>query len=428
MTLTNQRSVSQAFTHTSTGFFFRTLQVYHGHDFNGSSYQPPPPPPITQQQGPFEYAPGQLAGGSNSFNGSKVDANGINGSGDPANRHQLMNNRLKSLIQSRQSNKSAGEGDFNSRPLDQQQQLSLHQPHHSPSTLPPPARSPRGVTSTPPSTAYDGQQQQPQQQQQQQPPQQPQQPQHQQQQQQTVGQLIYPSPPPNQPSPHTTVVASPASKTSDGYLSGPNGQICEDRTSGPINGHEANGRGGETDQHETITQEEQSFLLNTTTSTNISTSTTSTFSSEAFGFGPSSPYHLLPPSSTYEFFGTQSVIPAAEAKPSLLYPSEFHLDNGPDMDVGCGRALTQLDTVSSNPPSTSLLDLSDNVIPSYDGHPSVTSTVLPPVSTFLLPSFRSSESTWWTGLKSPTSVSDPIEPSSDQHDYSLTSLPASVSN
>lgn len=83
-----------------------------------------------------------------------------------------------------------------------------------------------------------------------------------------------------------------------------------------------------------------------------------------------------------------------DQKSSLNFPSggEYQTLGGQDMDEACGRvSLTQLDSGS-----TSLIDLSDQLMPSlYDNSNSsgTSTTVLPPVSTFLLPSFR--DSGWW---------------------------------
>ena len=102
--------------------------------------------------------------------------------------------------------------------------------------------------------------------------------------------------------------------------------------------------------------------------------------------------------------------PASPSAPYASHYGSYSVDyqNGQDMDVECGHTLTQLDSV---PSGNTLLDLSNN----YDSGDNGNTTVLPPVSTFLLPSaFR--ESGYWS--------SNLIEANGEQREY-MTSLPAS---
>lgn len=118
--------------------------------------------------------------------------------------------------------------------------------------------------------------------------------------------------------------------------------------------------------HNQTNEQQQPFLLNTTTSTNISTSTISSYNDSFFG-----------PNTHYGFFGQ-----------ALMTDDTFkgHLDssyqsNGQDMDVECGRSLTNLESYQP-PSSTTLLDLSDNIISSMHSN-NLNSSPLPPVSTFM---------------------------------------------
>lgn len=136
---------------------------------------------------------------------------------------------------------------------------------------------------------------------------------------------------------------------------------------------------------------------------------TSSYNGGSF-FGPTSPSspYLLPPTSHYGSFFGQTVIPASATDDSpdgksLTYSGDsYHQQStaGQDMDVECGRSLTQLDSVAStgdtSGTTTSLLDLSDSLLLHYDSSAVAaggSTTVLPPVSTFLMSSLYR-ESSW----------------------------------
>jgi len=195
----------------------------------------------------------------------------------------------------------------------------------------------------------------------------------------------------------------------------------------------------------------QPFLSNTTTSMNTYTNITSSYNAQQqqqqtspTAASPSltqynnnhSPSYLLPLSSgpTSPFFGgftpqpPQTVIMASVDSTT---PRAGDVNGMVGMD--CGRGLDSLD-------STSLLDLnspyhllksSDVQPPTHHTNASITdamldnnhlqtNTALPPVSTFLLPSFRDG---WWP-LKSSFDATDPNggQQTDEQREYSITSL------
>lgn len=180
------------------------------------------------------------------------------------------------------------------------------------------------------------------------------------------------------------------SEENNPQANGLNGNLSYANGNNNNNNNSNNNHNGQ--QHDQQPDQHQSFLLNTTTSTNISTNTTNTFN-DSF-FGPAIHY-------VSGFFGngmTDDASKGYDYTSSFLHPAQ-------DMDVECGRNITQLDSFQA-PASTSLLDLSGNTMNTMHSG-SLNSNSLPPVSTFL---FR--DNGWWSGIKTPN---EPIiEPSTDQ--------------
>ena len=318
------------------------------------------------------------------FNGHhKPDTNG-NPTEDPANRHQLANNRLKNLIQSRQGSKGSipdsPHSDVNRNPeapgpprvasnptpvvsyqdYKQGDVGVAYRPQSSPNTRPPPSplNNNNHIHMNPPTTG--GPNSRP------------------------------PSQQPTEPSAYSTSGNNLSDHTQNGHQNG--NMPYTNGIHANLNGQQHNHDHLHAQQPHEQQQngQQQSFLLNTTTSTNISTSTTSTFNDSFFS-----------PNTHYGFFGQALMTDDA----SKAYLDSPFTTTGQDMDVECGRSLTNLDAYQP-PSSTTLLDLSGNTISSMSTLNS--SSPLPPVSTFL---FR--DNGWWTGMKSPTSI-DSIEPSSQQ--------------
>ena len=219
--------------------------------------EPPPQPPLPPQQ-------------------QHQQPTDMNGGGDVANRHQIMNNRLKTMIQNRQNNKTNFESyqnfcNGNQRPPSQN---GIGDPFH-----------------------------------------------------------------PSLPNGNNNLNGGMESHDVNGGENGISSSLSDQ--------HHVQVQQHQQQQQYDEDQQQQSFLLNTTTSSNISISTASTMMMSS-------------------------------------YDGEYY---GHDMDVECGRSLTQFDSGSTG---TSLLDLSDSVVHRYaDHHTSTTVPPLPPVSTLMMPG-------WWS--------------------------------